>query len=286
MRNLLNLILRAPDGEGGGGGAPAGGAPAAGSPEGGAPAVPPAGGEGGTPAAPQTYRPEGLSDQYFGETDHQTIDKLTAAIAARGEVPADVAAYREIGDVPDELKPYYATIEQDGLFDAVASKAKDLGVTTAQLHGILGAYMSGAAEMGLLEPPIDVAAERSALLPDDAKSLPKAEQDRRIDQRMNDNLGWLDLMVQRGLPTDSAKHMSLMLGDTADGHKAIEWFRSQLTGADEPRPAGAGSSAAGSSTKDDLARRAALPENTPGNPKFSKSSYDKLSADYQAAYPG
>ena len=68
--------------------------------------------------------------------------------------------------LPGAPKPYYQTIVQDGLFDAVATKAQELGVSTAQMQGILHAYMSGAAEMGLLEPVIDVAAERAGLLPD------------------------------------------------------------------------------------------------------------------------
>ncbi|WP_062203491.1 hypothetical protein [Aureimonas sp. AU12] len=297
MRNLLDRILRAPDGAGGGAppaaaasappaaaapAAPAAGAPAAGEP----PAAPPAGGPAAPPAGSAPYRPDGLAEQFHGESDQQTIDKLFQAMNARGEVPADVAAYKDYGDVDEALKPYYATLEQDGLFDAIANKARDLGVSKAQMQGLLSAYMGGAAEMGLLEPVIDVAAERTALLPDAAKSLPKAEQDRAIDKRMNDNLGWVEQMVQRGLPADAAKHMTMMLGDTADGHKAIEFFRSQMTGAGDPRPVGAGQAAPGGTAAADLQKRATMPENTPGNAKFDKVSYDKLQADYIAAYPG
>ncbi|RIY03259.1 hypothetical protein D3218_00340 [Aureimonas flava] len=296
MRNLLFRILRAPDGEGGGGEGGGGAGAGGGAGDGGAATV--AGGEGGAAAGGadtiaggagdpvQLYRPDGLAEQYRGESDTQTIDKLMAAVAERSaDVPEDIAAYRDHGEVSDELKPYYATLERDGLFDAVASKAKDLGVGKAQLQGILQAYMTGAQEMGLLEPPIDVSAERGALLPDSARSLPKAEQDRAIDQRMNDNLGWVEKMVERGLPADSAKHMALMLGDTADGHKAIEFFRSQMGRADEARPAGSGGGGGGNSARGDLQRRSELPENTPGHQKFSRDSYDQLQRDYQSAFP-
>ncbi len=117
MRNWLFRIHRAPDGEGGSGAVAGGG-------DGGASTV--AGGEagagtsgadtvagGGSGEAPQLYRPDGLAEQYRGESDTQTIDKLMAAIAERSaDVPRTsppIASMANLGGV----KPYYATLEQD-----------------------------------------------------------------------------------------------------------------------------------------------------------------------------
>src|SRR5690606_16279761 len=151
-------------------------------------------------------------------------------------VPDDIAAYREFGEVDEKLKPYFDTLEGDGMFDDIASKAKELGIPKAKLHGLLGVYMEKAAEMGVLEPAIDVKAERAALLPENAASMPQQAQDAAVEKRINDAHGWVESMVARGLDKESADHLTMMLGDTAKGIKAIEFFKAQLGGAGEARP--------------------------------------------------
>ena len=203
-------------------------------------------------------------------------------------MPDDIAAYREFGEVDEKVKPYFDTLEGDGLFDDVASKAKELGISKAQLHGLLETYMGGAAEMGLLEPALDVAAERQALLPENAASMPQQAQDAAVERRINEAHGWVDSMVARGLDKESAEHMTMMLGDTAKGIKAIEFFKGQIGGAGQAQPTNGDGNQGGSGgdARTDLARRSALPENTPGNAKFDRKSYDQLNADYQKTLPG
>lgn len=305
MKNLLDRILRSPDGGAGaaGGGAdPAEGA-AAGDPAaaaGGASAAagdPAAGGgdpaaSANDPAAGSPYRPDGLAENFHGTTDQETIDKLAKAVNGYRQrdsdkgVPEDIAAYREFGEVDEKLKPYFDTLEGDGLFDDIATTAKDLGISKAQLHGLLSTYMGGAAEMGLLEPALDVAAERQALLPDNAASMPQQAQDAAVERRINDAHGWVESMVSRGLDKESADHLTMMLGDTAKGIKAIEFFKGQIAGSGANPTNGDGGGNGGGDARSDLARRSALPENTPGDPKFSRKSYDQLNADYQKTLPG
>ena len=275
MKYLLERILRSPDDGAGGGAAAADPAAAA-------------------AAADGPYRPEGLADSYHGKDDRETIDKLFKAVDGYRKrdsdkgVPDDIAAYREFGEVDEKVKPYFDTLEGDGLFDDVASKAKELGISKAQLHGLLETYMGGAAEMGLLEPALDVAAERQALLPENAASMPQQAQDAAVERRINEAHGWVDSMVARGLDKESAEHMTMMLGDTAKGIKAIEFFKGQIGGAGQAQPTNGDGNQGGSGgdARTDLARRSALPENTPGNAKFDRKSYDQLNADYQKTLPG
>lgn len=301
MRYLLERILRSPDDGSGAGGDPAAAAAAAAAAGGAAAegggdpdaAAAAAAAAGAGAAAEGPYRPDGLADSYHGKDDRETIDKLFKAVdgyrkrdSEKG-VPDDIAAYREFGDLDEKVKPYFDTLEGDGLFDDVASKAKELGISKSQLHGLLSVYMGGAAEMGLLEPAIDVTAERKALLPENAASMPQQQQDAAVERRINDAHGWVESMVARGLDKDSADHMTMMLGDSAKGIKAIEFFKAQLGGAGQPQPTnGDGAGKGGGDARAELARRAALPENDPTSPKFSKASYEQLNADYQRTLPG
>lgn len=299
MKYLLERILRSPD-DGAGSGATAAD-PAAAAADPAASATDPAAQAAAAAADPAAaasaagpYRPEGLADSYHGKDDRETIDKLFKAVDGYRKrdsdkgVPDDIAAYREFGEVDDKVKPYFDTLEGDGLFDDVASKAKELRISKSQLHGLLETYMGGAAEMGLLEPALDVAAERQALLPENAASMPKQAQDAAVERRINEAQGWVESMVARGLDKESADHMTMMLGDTAKGIKAIEFFKGQIGGGGQAQPTNGdgGQGGSGGDARTDLSRRSALPENTPGNPKFDRKSYDQLNADYQKTLPG
>lgn len=294
MNDLMKLFTRmtfAPEDGTGGGADPGGAAPGAG--DGGSPAGDPPGGgtpsgsgQAADPGAP--YRVEGVPESMFGDNDHATIDNMARALKgyrdrdAERDVPDDVAAYRDFGEVDATLKPYFETLEGDGMFDDLAEQAKEHGISKKAFTALVTSYMKGAHDLGILEPPVDKAAERAALLPESAKNLPKAEQDTAIERRMNDNFAWVESMKARGLSDESADHLTMMLGDSAKGHMALEFFRQQIAGSAEAQPGGAGGAGGGKAAdaKADLQRRAGLPENSPGNAKFDQASYDQLQADY------
>ncbi len=297
LRSLFNEIPRGPEDGGGGGGSntpppasPAGAPgtpPAAGSPGPGAP--PPAAGQApaatppvaaGEAAAP--YRPDGLPDNLAGATDRETIDALAKAVKgyrdrdASRDVPQDAAGYLDFGDVPEATKPYFADLKDDPLFARAAAVAHAEGVGKAAFTKMLAAAFEGGIEAGLFEPPVDKAAERAALLPDAAKALPKSEQDAAIDRRMTDNIAWLTQMTGRGLPKDAADHMLMMLGDSAKGHQAIEFFRGQMEGGG-PKPVGGGAGGP-AETREALRAQLAEPKHDPRNIAFDRASYDALRA--------
>lgn len=281
-------------------GDPSGGEPPAGDPPAGDPSAgdPPAGDPpaGDPPAGdpPSAYRPDGLPDNLYGESNEETIDKMALALKGyrdkdnnRG-VPENAEGYSDFGDkVPDELKSHISGLAQDTVFQRLSAKALEKGMPVQDFQELTLDLYAAAQEMGALEPLIDVKAEQAALVPEAAKSLPEAEQKVAREKRMNDNFAFLDTLTAKdgkdGMSADVADYAKSMLGDSAKGHQFIEHMRSRISGGSSPI-AGGDQGSGGSDPKEDLFRREKLPENTPGNPKYRQESYDKLQADYQKVY--
>lgn len=294
-------IARAPEGAGGGtadppaagGSPPPGGTqekPAAGGKDAG---NPPAGEKGSASAAPEgPYRPEGLPETIFGKDDRETIDKLAAALNgyrqkdSKRDVPKDVKEYATFENIDEKLKPFVEGFKDDPVFAKISETALASEVPKGALQNMVTALLKGYQEAGILEEPIDPKVERAALLPDAAKTLPQAEQDKAIDKRMNDNFAYLRSLENRGgadkgLGKKEAEYLITMLGDSAYGHRAIEFFRSQIERADEARPAGGGAGNSAQNERAALKAELAKPENQAGHPKFNQESYDALLARYK-----
>ena len=123
-------------GVGSGSGSPAAGAGAAGGQP-----------NGGSGDGPSPYRPEGLPDHYFGDSDKATIDKLHAAVTGfrknqgdAGAVPASADAYSF--EPSDTLKPYVAGFDKDPVYAAVRGIAHKAGITDKQFK----TFMPGVLE--------------------------------------------------------------------------------------------------------------------------------------------
>lgn len=312
MNALLEkyLPLRAPDdGGAGGAGAGAGGAAAAGAGGSGDPAAAAAaaaaagaaGGAGGT----QPYVPEGLDAALAGKSDQETIDNLFKVNkgyrdrdAAR-VVPATPEAYGAIDadklitdlKLDAAVKPHLAGLDKDPIMLAVGKYAIDHKIPAQEVQGIVAIAYAEAQKAGVLEPPVDAVAERALLIPESAKALPKADQDKAIDARLKQNEDFIKLLSQPGadgkpqLPPEVADHALLMLMDTAMGNQFIEFISGKLSGGDQNQPFnGGGGKPAGALSAESLRARRALPENTVGDPKFSQKSYDDLDTDYKKFY--
>lgn len=252
----------------------------------------------GTPPpvlAGDIYKPDGLPDHMLGKSNNETIDNMKKALDgyrardADQKIPDDPKAYAEFsGDIPDTIKSHIETLKSDPLFERVAATAAELKLSVPQYQGLVQSLMSASAEMGILEPPVDVAAEKAALVPDVARHLPEAQQAAAREQRMNENFAYIDQMVARGkdqggLSKDAGEYAKAMLGDTARGHEFIEFLRGQGAAGHKGPVMGFQSPGAGD-PKADISKRAALPENTWGHPKFDQQSYDKLQDDRRKYY--
>ncbi|MFN7010043.1 MAG: hypothetical protein ACK4PN_08420 [Allorhizobium sp.] len=299
---------------GGGAGAPAGGtaapapaasSPAAPSPSSGAapspsaapsPAGEPAAGAANPAPAASVYRPEGLPDHMLGTSDSETIDNMKKALDgyrardAEQKIPEDPKAYGEFsGEIPEAIKPHIEKLTGDPLYDRVASAAAKLKLSVPQYQGLVMEMMSASAEMGILEPPVNEAAEKAALVPDNARHLPEAEQRAAREKRMTENFAYIDQMVRLGrdkggLSAEAGDYAKAMLGDTARGHEFIEFLRAQGGGGHKGPAMDLNGGSGAADPKAEISRRAALPENTWGDPKFDQKSYDQLQADRRKVY--
>ncbi|OBQ59577.1 hypothetical protein EFV37_22135 [Mesorhizobium loti] len=301
MKHLLEKYLPVREAEGGGaGGGGAGGAtePAGGA--GGAAAAAPAGGSNDAAAAAaaaaagQPYRPQGLPDTMFGKDDRETMDKMASALDGYRKrdsaVPDKVEAYNafEIDKAPEAIRPHLQELAKDPLFGAVAKVAMEEKVPPAVLHKLTSALYAQAAEAGILEAAIDPAKERAALLPESAKSVPKAEQDKAIEARLTENEDFIKLLMKPGADGKSkldpkvGENALLMLMDTAHGNQFLEFVRGQMTGADKAQPfGGSGTTPAGQDARASLRAELAAPEMNPQHPKFDRAKWEELNAKYQ-----
>lgn len=306
MKNLIDMILRSPDDGGGSatngdGNPPAGGdgtAPPAAAGTGGAGGDEPAAAAAAAAAAPaaaaadQVYKPEGLPDNLLGKTNQETIDNQAKALKgyrdrdAANNIPDTPDAYATFSDeIPADIKPHLDTLKADPLFARVGERALALKVPVPVYQGLVQEMLSVSAEMGLLEPVVNAEAERQELVPESAKHLPEAEQKQAIELRMNTNFAFLDAMVARGvanggLSKEDADFAKAMLGDSAKGHRVFEWM-AKTAGGSGSAVNMQQTQAAGGDERAQLRARAALPENTVGNPKFDQASFDQLEKDYQ-----
>ncbi|NTF67695.1 hypothetical protein [Rhizobium rhizogenes] len=310
MKFFLENLLRSPDdggGSGGGDGAaaaaaaggnaaaavdpPANAADAAGAASAAAAAAAAAAGGNPPPAAVDIYKPNGLADHLLGKSNNETIDNLNKALNgyrerdAANKIPDKVEAYAEFTDLPEPIKQSMETLKGDKLFERVSAKALEMKVPLPVFQSLTTEMMSAAAEIGLLEPPIDFEAEKAALVPASAKHLSAQEQTAARERRMSENFAYIDAMVARGadkggLSKEAAEFGKAMLGDTARGHEFIEFFRSMVAGSGiQPFNGGVTTPNDG---REALRQEMALPENTVGNAKFNRASYDALQQKYQA----
>jgi hypothetical protein len=269
----------------------AGAAPPAGSSA--APEAGSAGDGGGQSAEP--YFPEGLADNLKGKDDRETIDRISQALKGYRERDAG----KDLPDKPegyltaegldektfkldDRFKPHFDAFQNDPGMKAAAEVARKHGIARPAFLEAVQASMAALSEAGVLEPMVDFKAERQKLLPESAKALPQAEQDKAIDQRMNDNYAFVDLMVtNRGLPKEAAEYAQLMLGDKAEGHQFLEWMRNSMQ-AGGTGPGAHGQGGSGGDTADSLRAEMAKPELTPGHPSFDKAKHAEFEARYKA----
>ncbi|MGG7535349.1 hypothetical protein [Rhizobium sp. 12,4] len=304
--NFFEKVLRSPDDGGAGGAAAAGGGDAAAADgaaaAGAAGASPPGAADAAAAdgaaasAAADIYRPDGLADHLLGKSNNETIDNLNKALSgyrerdAANKVPDKVEAYSDFGaDLAPEIAPHIDTLKADPLYGRMAEFALQNRIPLPMYQGLVKNFMSISAEMGLLEPPVDHAAEKAALVPEASRHLTPAEQTVAREKRMSENYAFIDAAVKAdpgkegGISKDAAEFAKAMLGDTARGHQFIEWVKS-IAGGDKQAAYMGDTGASARDPKADIARRQALPENTWGHRQFDQASYDALQADIRKVY--
>lgn len=277
--------------DGAGGGAPGGAPPPAAAAAAGGqptpavppPAAPPPGG-GAPPAPAADYWPDGLDPGLKGADSKATLDNMARLAndlkgyrdrdAKRG-VPEKPEGYADFSDLKDfkvdaELEPHFKALGTDPVFKGVLGTLHKHGLGKMAVAEIYRDLLVASKTAGMLEPALDVEAELAALVPDQAKSLPKPDQDAAVQKRLNENYAFLDLAVQNmGLPKEVAKHAELALGDAARGHQFMEWVRG-LVQAGQSQGPGAHGNPAGADTADSLRAEMAQLEKQKHAPDYAE----------------
>lgn len=286
-------VLRSPDDAAGTppAGSPPAGTPPAGTPPAGSPPAgsPPAGSPPAPGGAAAPYRPEGLPDHLFGTTERETIDKLLGAYKPARE---EIAKLGELGKLPkeakdyafdpsDKLKPYLPNLAEDPVMQLARDTALKAGIRDKQFAPFIGGLLEALIDGDLVQAPVDLAAEKAALLPADARGLDEAGKNAAIDRRVRDNHARIEMWKSRGLDEKSAEALAFTL-DTAAGNKAVEFFAAEMK---TPQPT-TGGAVAGGFTQADLDARQRDPRNKVGDAKFDAAYAAETTRMYQTLYRG
>jgi hypothetical protein len=224
------------------------------------------------------YRPEGLAEDYHGDTDQETIDRLMAQVNAdKPQLPEDVSGYEFAPD--DDLKSYFGNAD-DPLLNSAKAAALECGMTPDQFQNFINKTFKGPVADGLLTPPFDPKKEFDTLagyLNTDPQGAEKAANDAlAIAENMGKNLK---------LPESAQGFMSGM-SEIADGImiiRAIENIAKEK-GISLGETNNSGSSALFS--KSELQAMGADPRVDPSSPKYDAALAKKYDDSYRAHYPG
>jgi len=222
--------------------------------------------------AGEVYKPKGVSDSFFGETNEQTIDNMAASLqtyrekASANPVPKESSGY-ELGEVSGDLKPFLDNLADDPAFEAAKSMALKNELSTSQFSGFITDVVGEWFQAGLFSDVVDAEKERMELVPDHANLANPQDQSIAIDARINDNIDWVETaLVGKGMAKEDAEFLTGALADRAAGHRSIEFLRNLIDGASSQPLGGGGSS--DTSIRDQLIAREQDPRNDPKNPKY------------------
>lgn len=134
-----------------------------------------AGSADGSEGSSALYRPDGLAEEYHGETDQDTIDRLHSALtASKPSLPDDITGYDFTPS--DELKDFFQD-KDDPVLNAAKAAALDVGIPPNVLQDFINKTFSGPVGEGLIAPPFDPKKEMDTLagyMKGDAKAAERA----------------------------------------------------------------------------------------------------------------
>lgn len=190
-----------------------------------------------TPPAPADWGRD-VPEHLRGATAEETVERLAkayagarTAMAQRGEVPDDPAAYTTDWAPEGVVKDYLAELSGDTFFQSLAGDAKQHGLTTTQYRGFIEAVLTKAIESDLIEAPVSAEAVLEALMPTSPgltrdQALKAAARDIREDQAF---LTTLKARATAGEVPQAAVDALDQLFGTVGGAQLIRMLRGQGT---------------------------------------------------------
>lgn len=212
-----------------------------------------------------------MTVDFYAVGDHAIEDLL--------KLPKDADGYAF--EPSDKLKPYLPDFANDPVLKLARDAAHKAGIREKQFAPFVNGILEAMVEGELVTPAIDLAAEKAALLPEEARGLDETGKNTAIDRRVRDNHARIEIWKSQGLPEASATALAAML-DTAAANQAVEFFATQMR---TPQPTTGGSQAQGV-THESVKARQSDPRNKVGNSKFDPAFAAETNRMYQSLFPG
>ncbi len=247
---LAGLLL-APD-DGAGSGAGAGDPPAAGGA-----GDPPAGGDGGNP--PAFAAPDFLPEHLRGKDAAETLAKIAPdwktqrdTLAQRQPAKPETADGYEFAPADNTKQFFKDDPTKDPVIAVMKQVAHKYDMAKDKFAGFMNDTLGELAKAGLIggdTAGIDYAKEGAALVPEDKRNLPEAEQKALAKARVDTAQTFADTLKARGEIDDSMHQEFSLLLETAAGVRLVEFMASGLT-AEKGLVLGGGVSGSGYSMAD------------------------------------
>lgn len=233
------------------------------------------------PAAGDIYRPDGITDDYVGASNQETIDKLFKRVTglreqmAKGGISPPDSPDNYTMELDGELAPYSDTLKKDPVFKNIREQFHAAGISDAAFKVVVPGVMKFLQEGGHLDAPFDPAKEAASYAASEADPL---QQQRITNKAITDNIAFLDGLAAQGEAGLKAQGLSLaaieagkQLLDRAGGIQLMDFLRNSGRG---KGPATNGQPAP-MVTEADYDARLKDPRNDPGDQKFDQRFADE-----------
>lgn len=229
------------------------------------------------------YKPAGLPDHLIGQSDKETIDRLSAAYTgARGELakgkPAIPKAEEYQFNWSDQLK---GTIgKDDPALKEFATVAHEHGFTQQQIDAI-PKFMDKLVEKGLIEKPFEAGKLLEELAPEGFRGTPEQRQ-AKGGERLAAAEAWIAQLDAKAHGIDDGMKQELRLLTTSlPGVRLVEMFaRGGMNISANP----GGGQQPGGITKETVEARVADPRNDSQGPKFDPAFAEETKRQFRALY--
>jgi hypothetical protein len=293
MKNLF-AIFREGEAGGAGGGAAAAAASAGGAPGGLAAAAAAAAGAqgggdqgqsngqataGGQQSAGQqngAYYPDGLPDQFRGQTERETIDKLFAEVNGRPKPPATAKDYKF--ELSPEMKEKFGELKDDKVLPLWAEVAHELGLDDKGATAAFEKLYQKMDKAGLVDHGPNYDAEIKKLMPNAGNDRERMQS---VQSRINGAQAFIQGLETNGTLTKEQAANLHALTDTANGVMTMEALQKAMGGTGIVN---GGAPANGRRSKDAIKTDMADPRYDPLSPKYDKAFQERIDTEYRGLY--
>ncbi len=163
------------------------------------------------------YFPDGLPEEFRGENERETLDKLAGEFANRPKPPEKADDY-EIS-LDDKMKEKFGDLKDDPVLPLWRETAHELGLSNEQFNGAFTKLYTRMQDAGVLEDAIDIEGELKKLEGSEGDAVAREQHAAR---RVNEVTTWANGLVSRHKFSEGEAAEIERLGATANGVMALE----------------------------------------------------------------